>query len=179
MLPVEAFVTTIKFFDRHRLTVPFWGSWLLDCQGSKVKLHAAMCSWSVDFSSLNVTLIHWSVSQKGFGCLIQFWFQSQMLLHGTYKLLALALFWGIFFFVIWFVFSITCNISTFAVPILLSDTIKLKSTDLRSQYNIYILWNRDRWVGLDMGCCAHGGCLGWLQKGLDQHWVARLSYLHR
>ena len=46
---------------------------------------AAARSWSVDFSSSEVTLILWSAPQKGFDHLIQFWSLSQVLLHETYK----------------------------------------------------------------------------------------------
>ena len=46
--------------------------------------------WSFDFHSLEVTLIPWSALKKGFDHMIQFWSQSQMLLHGTYKWLPLV-----------------------------------------------------------------------------------------
>ena len=61
----------------------FWGSWVLDFQRVKGQI-ASVCSWSIDFSSLEVTLIPWLAPKRSFDHLIQFWSWSQMLLHGTY-----------------------------------------------------------------------------------------------
>ena len=76
MLPIQAFVTVIKAFDWQKLVnhliVPFWGSWMFDLQNVKGQI-AEVCSWSIDFSSSEVTLILWSPPKMGFDCLIQFW----------------------------------------------------------------------------------------------------------
>ena len=45
---------------------------------------------SFGFCSYVVALISWSVLKKVLDCLIQFWSQSQTLLHGTYKWLPLV-----------------------------------------------------------------------------------------
>ena len=64
------------FFDSQKLVnhliVPFWGSWVLDWQNVKGQI-AAVCSWSIDFSSSEITLSLWSPPKMGFDCLIQFW----------------------------------------------------------------------------------------------------------
>ena len=39
---------------------------------------AAACSWSIDFNSLEVTLIPWLAPKKGVDRLIQFWSQQQI-----------------------------------------------------------------------------------------------------
>ena len=72
-----------------RLIIPFWGSWSLDFQGSKVKLQLCV----LDCWFLAVLRSPWSLDrppQKGFDRLIQFWSWSQTLLHGTYKWLPLV-----------------------------------------------------------------------------------------
>ena len=77
MLPIQVFVTAIKAFDWQKLVnhliVPFWGSWVLDLQSVKGQI-AEVCSWSIDFSSSEVTLILWSPPKMGLDCLVQFWF---------------------------------------------------------------------------------------------------------
>ena len=79
-----------QVFDRqsvlNHFIVTFWGSWALDFQRVKGQI-ATVCSWSIDFSSSEVT---WISPQKGFDRLIQFWSRLQMLLHETYKWLPLV-----------------------------------------------------------------------------------------
>ena len=84
MLPAEAFVTGIKTYDWQKvcwLIILFWSFWSLHFQWVKGQI-LAVRSWSIDFCSLEVTLIPWSDVKKG---LIQFWFHSQTLLHEIYK----------------------------------------------------------------------------------------------
>ena len=71
MLPVEAFVTGIKIYDRQRnvldhLIVP---SKALDHLIFYVQI-AAVHSWSFDCCSLEVTLIPWLTLKKSFDHLI-------------------------------------------------------------------------------------------------------------
>ena len=83
MSPLEAFATAIKFFDQQYMCLIAWSF-----PRVKGQIVAAL-SWSLIFSSSEVTLILWLAPQKGFDRLIQFWSQSQTLLHRTYKWLPL------------------------------------------------------------------------------------------
>ena len=89
LLPVEAFVTGIKTYDWQKvcwLIILFWSFWSLNFQWVKGKI-LVVRSWSIDFCSLEVTLIPRSDVKKG---LIQFWFHSQTLLHEIHKWLLFA-----------------------------------------------------------------------------------------
>ena len=55
MLPIQAFVTGIKTFDRQKLNcliLPFQGPWALDFQRVKGQI-AAVCSWSLILAALD------------------------------------------------------------------------------------------------------------------------------
>ena len=62
--------------------------WSLDFQWFKVQ--TAVNFWSVNFCSLEVTLIPWLTLNNGLDCLIWFDLRSQMLQHKTCKWLPLA-----------------------------------------------------------------------------------------
>ena len=73
-----AFATGTKAFDQQKVCLI---AWLFPSEALEDLIFKGY-SWSIDFSSSEVTLIPWSVSKRGFDHLIQFW---SRLLHGTYK----------------------------------------------------------------------------------------------
>ena len=81
-LPVEAFATTIKFFDWQKLCFIAW-SFPSEARLISKGHYAAVHSWWLIFSSSEVTLIPWSAPSKGLDHLIQFWSRSKAPLHGT------------------------------------------------------------------------------------------------
>ena len=92
MSPLEVFASEIKIFERQ-----IFCAWSIDCLLLKLLIvwfvtsqrsNCSCTSWSFNFRSLEATLIPWLALKKGFDRLIQFWSQSQMLLHRTYKWLA-------------------------------------------------------------------------------------------
>ena len=94
MLPVEVFVTTIKFFWLAESLIAWLSpSEALNCLIFKgQRTNCSHASWLLIFTSLEVTLIPWSAPKKSFDHIwFKFWSRSQTLLRGTYKWLPLGL----------------------------------------------------------------------------------------
>ena len=96
MSPVEVFATRIKIFDQQKVNLMrdhlFKNSWLLDVLRVKGRFGAAQ-SWSFDFQSLEITLIHWLACKKDFYFITSFNFDPSRkhFYNWTYKWLHVPL----------------------------------------------------------------------------------------